>query len=185
MRAPMPAYSNELESLELGGDRFLLRPIRPEDHDAYADFIARIDASDLRRRFFHPSGLFPEIDLERYVAVDHDQEVAFVAVAPSQSGQEDIVGEARVQRYPGTSTAELAIMVRSDMQRRGLGSALMRKAIEYCAAHGLEMIAQILPENVAMIGLAKRLGMRVEHVPGSDLAVAHLPPARQARVDTQ
>jgi acetyltransferase len=180
----MPAYSSERESLELGGDRFVLRPIRPEDRDAYADFIARFDASDLRRRFFHPSGLFPEIDLERYVAVDHDQEVAFVAVARSRSGKEEIVGEARVQRYPGTSTAELAIMVRTDMQRRGLGSALMRKAIEYCAAHGLEMIAQILPENAAMIALAKRSGMQVEQVPGSDLAVAHIRPAHQAREDT-
>ena len=69
---------------------------------------------------------------------------------------------------------ELAIIVRSDMQRRGLGRALRRRAIDYCAAQGLEMIAQILPENDAMIGLASRSGMQLEHVPGSDLVIAHM-----------
>jgi acetyltransferase len=159
-------------------DRFVLRPIRSEDRLAYASFIDRIDASHLRRRFFHPGGLSPEIDFERCVSVDDHNEVAFVAVRESRPGHDEIVGEARLHRYPEAPAAELAIIVRSDMHRRGLGRALMQKAIDYCAIHGLEMIAQILSDNDAMIGLAKSFGMDVECTPGSDLAIAHMPAAR-------
>jgi acetyltransferase len=177
--AAMPAHPSDQERVvELEGDRFVLRPMRPEDRVAYAAFIARIDASDLRRRFFHRAGLSPDIDFERYATIDHGREIAFIAVHEPSPGLEEIVGEARLHRYPGTQTAELAIIVRGDMQRRGLGRALVQRAIEHCAVHGLEMLAQILSDNDAMIRLAKSVGMQVENTPGSDLTVAHLyPPA--------
>jgi acetyltransferase len=171
----MPSSDSGQEQVAvLGTDRFVLREIRPDDRSAYASFLNRIDASDLRRRFFHRNGLSPEIDFEHHWRTDDDREIAFVAVSESRVGAAEIVGEVRLHRYPGAATVELAIIVRSDMQRRGLGRALMRKALEYCAAHGLEVIAQILPENDAMIGLARHAGMQVEHVPGSDLAIAHM-----------
>jgi acetyltransferase len=173
----MRDYRGDAEqAVELGRDRFVLRPIRDEDRRAYADFVGRIDASDLRRRFFHPNGLSPEIDFGR-AAIDPDREVVFVAVRQPREGAEEIVGEARAYRYPGAPTAELAIIVRSDMQGRGLGRALMQKVVEYCTHYGLEMIAQILPDNDTMIRLAKRCGMQVEHRPGSDVAIAHMRPA--------
>ena len=178
----MRDYRGDLEqAVELAGDRFVLRPIRREDRRAYADFIGRIDASDLRRRFFHPNGLSPEIDFE-HATFDLDREVVFVAVRESREGAGEIVGEARACRYPGAPTAELAIIVRSDMQGRGLGRALMQKVVEHRMDHGLEMIARILPGNDAMIGLAKRCGMQVEHRPGSDLAIAHMRPAGWTKV---
>jgi acetyltransferase len=171
----MRAHSEgDAQRVELGGDRFVLRPIRPEDRRAYADFIARLGAEDLRRRFFDPSGLSPESEFERYVLTDHAGGAGFVAVCEASGSAEEIVGESRVYRYPGSSAAELAIIVRSDMQHRGLGHALMQKAIDYCTARGLEMIARILPDNDAMIRLAERSGMHVEHGPGGNLAIAHL-----------
>jgi acetyltransferase len=174
----MRNHRDDEEILMLGVDRLVLRPIRSEDRHAYASFIDRIESADLRRRFFHRDGLSPEIDFERCVSIDDENEVAFVAVRESQQGHEEIVGEARLYRYPEAAAAELAIIVQSDMHRRGLGRALMRKAIEYCTTHGLEMIAQILSSNDAMIGLAKSVGMEVEYTPGSDLAVAHMPAGR-------
>ena len=170
----MRDYRSEDERiLTVGTERFVLRPIRAQDRLAYASFIDGINASDLRRRFFHREGLSPQIDFERCVSVDDQNEAAFVAVRESQ-GYEEIVGEARLQRYPESAAAELAIIVRSDMHRRGLGRALMQRALEYCAFHRLEVIAQILSDNDAMIGLAKSVGMEVEHTPGSDLAIAHM-----------
>jgi acetyltransferase len=170
----MGLNAGDLEQVvELGAERFVLRPIVPDDERAHADFIGRMDPSDLRRRFFDANGASHPGERAR---IDHDREVVFVAVRePQRSGE--IVGEARAHVYPGASTAELAIMVRSDMRRRGLGRALLRKTIEYCAAHRLEMIAQILPENEAMIRLAKRSGMQVELSPAGDVAIAHMAPA--------
>jgi L-amino acid N-acyltransferase YncA len=111
----------------------------------------------------------------RYTQIDYDREMAFVAVRQSGPGSGEIVGEVRAYHFPGSATAEAAIIVRSDMKRRGLGRALMEKMIAYCRANGLELIGQILPENEAMIRLATRCGMQVEHRPGSDLAIAHMP----------
>ena len=169
------AYPADREqAVEVGGDRFILRPIRPEDLHAYSDFIARMDESDLRRRFVRPEGSAPESDLPRDTQIDNEREMAFVAVRQSESGGEEIVGEVCAYRYPAGSTAELAIIVRSDMKGHGLGRALMEKMIEYCRANELELIAQILPENTAMIRLAERCGMQMEHPPGSDLVIAHI-----------
>ncbi|HEX2825801.1 MAG TPA: GNAT family protein [Burkholderiales bacterium] len=163
--------------LELGTEQVVLRPVRAEDRAAYVDFISRIDPADLRRRFFDAHGLSPQSDFEHHVRKDRDGGTGFVAVRQLRGSPDEIVGEARVHRYPGVRAAELAIIVRSDMQRRGLGRALMQKAIEYCAAHGMEVIARMLPDNDAMIGLAKRSGMQVEHAPDGHLAIAHLPAA--------
>jgi acetyltransferase len=158
----------------LGADRFVLRSLRPEDRDAYADFIARMDESDLRRRFVRAGSAAPESDLTRYTRLDPSREAAFVSVRQSGTASGEIVGEVRAYRYPEAPTAEVAVIVRSDMKGRGLGSALMAKMIEYCRAAGLELIAQIRPDNTAMIRLARHCGMEVEHAPGSSLAIAYI-----------
>ena len=59
------------------------------------------------------------------------------------------------------------------MKGRGLVRVLMDKMIEYCGASELEVIAQIRPQNTAMMRIAERCGMEVEHRSGSDLAIAH------------
>src|SRR5689334_9743267 len=106
----MRADSDDIaQVVELGGDRFMLRPMRPEDRRAYADFIARVEARDLRRRFFDPGGASPETDFERHGPTGHGDGIRFVAVREASGSADELVGEARVYRYPGTSAAELAI----------------------------------------------------------------------------
>jgi acetyltransferase len=165
---------DDCEVVDLGADRFILRAIRPEDRRAYFDFIARMDETDLRQRFAYVGEAASKSDFAGYTHPDHHRERSLVAVGQSGPSKGDIVGEVRAYQYAEGSTVEVAVIVRSDMQGCGLGSALMARMIEYCRADGLEVIAQIRPENTAMIRLAKRFGMDVEHAPGSDLAIAHL-----------
>jgi acetyltransferase len=179
-------YPLELEEhVELPGSTILLRPIRPEDASAYAQFIARTEAPDLQFRFFSRTRRVSARDLARYTQIDYDREMAFVAVA-GDSGPHEILGEVRLVFHPGGEGAEFAILVRSDLKRRGLGRALMEKVINYCRARDKRsLIAQIDPSNEAMIGLARRCGMEVELTPGARLAVAHLglqPPAPRVRL---
>jgi acetyltransferase len=101
--------------------------------------------------------------------------MAFVAVEQGEPGAGEITGEVRTFLYPDDATAEFAILVRSDMKRRGLGRALLQKMIDYCRASGVSvLIGQILAENEAMITLARACGMEVEETPGASIAVAHL-----------
>jgi acetyltransferase len=160
--------------VKLGADRLVLRRIRPEDCRAYSGFIAGIDESDLRSRFGPAAGVTPETDLALHTPINDECEIAFVAVRQSGQRGEEIVGEVRAYRYPEGASAEVAIIVRSDMKGRGLGRALMEKMIGYCRANGLEMIAQILPKNKPMIRLAERCGMQLEHPPGSNRVIAHM-----------
>jgi acetyltransferase len=177
-------YPRHLERrVELGAGTFLVRPIRPEDARAYADFIARIDEPDLRRRFAGPPTPLSDRDLARYTQIDYDRDMSFVAVRQPGPGSGEIVGEVRAYRYPEGATAEVGVIVRSDMKRRGLGRALMETMIAYSRENGLELIGQIAPDNEAMITLAERCGMQVERPAGTDIAVAHLAPqARHADV---
>jgi acetyltransferase len=170
-------YPKELEqAILLGGDRYLLRPIRPEDSGAYSDFIVRTDAPDLRMRHFRLVRSLPARDLARYTQIDYDREMAFVAVKQDEPEAGAIVGEVRAFTYPDEgNTAELAVLVRSDAQRRGLGRALLSKMIGYCEESGVGvLIAQILVENQRAIELVRGCGMQVEITPGATIAVAHL-----------
>jgi len=176
-RLAIRPYPKHLEqSLELEGSRLLLRPIRPEDARVYGEFMARTESPDIRFRFFTLTRHLPARDLARYTQIDYDRDMAFVAVSGSDDGSiGDIVGEVRAFKYPDGTTAEFAILIRSDTKRRGLGRALLQKMIDYCKASGVEeLIGQILPENDAMIALARRCGMTVERPPGTAIAVAHL-----------
>jgi acetyltransferase len=153
-------YPRELEQQqELNGLTVLLRPIRPEDAPAYAELIAQSGAEDLRMRFFTLVRRLPARELARYTQIDYDREMAFVAVA----GGPAILGEIRLFTFPGGEAAEFALLVRTDMQRRGLGRALLLKAIDYARARGsAALIGQIRADN------------EVELPPGGNLAVAHL-----------
>lgn len=175
-RLAIRPYPTQLEqSVELGGRTFLLRPIKPGDARLYSDFIARTEGPDIRFRFFNRVRHLPARDLARYTQIDYDRDMAFVAIGTPDEGSSEIVGEVRAFRYPDGTTAEFAILVRSDMKQRGLGRALLQKMIDYCKASGVtELIGQILPENQAMIALARHCGMTVEIQPATAVAVAHL-----------
>lgn len=170
----MPPYPRELEQkVQIKGLEVLLRPIRPEDAAAYADFVARTGAEDLRMRFFTLVRRMPARDLARYTQIDYDREMAFVAV--EADGGHGIFGEIRIYAFRGTDAAEFALLVRSDVQRRGLGRALLRKAIGYSRARGsAALLGQIQAENAPMIALARDCGLQVELSPDGKVAVAHL-----------
>jgi acetyltransferase len=167
-------YPRELEQrAQLKDLSVVLRPIRPQDAAAYADFIARTGGEDLRMRFSRLVRRLPANDLARYTQIDYDREMAFIG--EPQGAPREILGEVRVFGYPDGDTAEFALLVRSDVQRRGLGRALLEKAIDYSRASGRStFIGQINAGNEGMLALARRCGMSVELPDGATLAIAHL-----------
>jgi acetyltransferase len=166
--------------LNFAADRLHVRRLAAEDASAYTEFLGRIDERDLRRRFAGPAAAVRDARRAWSLPVDHDDEVTFVAVQQSAAGSGEIVGEARAYRYAEVPTVELGIVVRSDMKRRGVGRALMDAMIAYTQENGLELIGQIAPDNAAMLALAERCGMDIEHPPDTDIAVAHMTPGDAA-----
>jgi acetyltransferase len=71
-------------------------------------------------------------------------------------------------------TAEFALLVRSDLKRRGLGSALLERVTHYARRIALRRLtADVLRENDAMLGLAERLRFQVSASP-ADRSMLHL-----------
>lgn len=174
-RLAISPYPAELEQhVELRGRKLLLRPIRPEDATAYAEFITRTEAPDIRYRFFRMVRNLPAKDLARYTQIDYDREMAFVATL-HEDEIEQILGEVRIVADPQGTSAEFAILVRSDTQGLGLGRTLMHKIIDYCRNRGFaELVGQILPENRGMIALAEHSGMEVKLIVGEGIASARM-----------
>jgi acetyltransferase len=139
-----------------------IRPIRPVDALLYRDFIERVAPEDLRLRFMASRQKFPEALVLRMSQLDYDREIAFVALTPEGA----LAGESRMVCGPDHRVGEYALIVRSDLQGRGLGAALMRILIDYARADGVERLeGMVLAENRGMLGLVGRLGFAARHDP--------------------
>jgi acetyltransferase len=151
---PYPEGLEEVVRLK-DGSEVTLRPVRPEDEAAHSEFISRLSPEDSRFRFFHTVRSMPHTQLARLTQIDYDREMAFVAVRRSAAGAAETVGVVRTVADPANEVAELSIVVRSDLKRRGLGSHLLRKAIAHCQSRGTkELAGDVLAENESMLELA-------------------------------
>jgi len=140
------------------GARFTLRPIRPEDAAALVELLGRCSADDLRMRFMGGVGDVDEIAV-RLSQIDYDREMSLVAVPDGEAG---LAGVVRLVSDPDFETADFAVLVRTDLQRRGLGGALMSAGLAYARGRGIRrVVGDALVNNGAMIDLARALGAKV------------------------
>jgi len=161
-RLAIRPYPKELEKpIRLpDGATFLLRPIQPEDAPALRGMVEKwTDADDRRLRFFTSfKTLAPEL-CARLTQIDYEREMALVAVDTERPFEEAFCGVVRISADPDRERAEYAVLVRSDMKGRGLGTALMNEIIEYARAQGIgELFGSVLRENRTMLDIAERLG---------------------------
>jgi acetyltransferase len=159
------------------GVSVLVRPIRPEDEPLMARFHETLSERSVYLRFFHMEKLSSRVAHNRLVKrcfIDYDWEMALVAEFRSAGGANpQVIAVGRLIRTPGTSEAEVAILVADAFQRLGLGSELMRRLIQIGRDEKLERItASILPENTAMRAVCSRQGFAV--VKDDDLSEVHI-----------
>ena len=155
---PYPKQLEEKLTL-LDGLKVMLRPIRPEDEPAHHTFISKLTPEDIRFRFFGLLREIPHTQMARFTQIDYDREMAFIATAPNEHGQPETLGVVRTVTDPDNVRTEFAIVVRSDLKGHKLGRALMDKMLRYCRLRGTrEVFMQTLPDNRAMLSLAKRFG---------------------------
>lgn len=170
-RLAIRPYPRELEeTVRLSSGRYVeLRPIRPEDQPAHRRFIERLTPEDLRFRFLGVTRDIPPKEMARLVQIDYDREMAFIAVAPNEDDVDETLAVARAVTNPDTVVANFSVMVRSDLKRTGLGTAMLEKLIAYCVHRGIrELVGQVLANNQAMLALGQKLGFKVAPIPESD-----------------
>ena len=168
---PYPVELEEEVTAE-DGQRFRLRPIRPEDAAALQRGFKRLSADDVRRRFFAPvAELTPEV-AARLSQIDYDRELVLVIEDPASPG--DLLGGARIAMDPDRRRAEFAATIRTDQQGRGLGRLALERVLEHARRRGVEEVwGTILADNQAMQGLATDLGLTLRRDPDEpDVVIA-------------
>jgi acetyltransferase len=143
------------------GTPVVIRPIRPEDEPLMVKFHEAVSDRSVYLRYFHMESLSSRVDHERLFQkcfIDYDREMALVAdYLNPETGEHEILGVARLTKTIGERDAEVAVLVSDAKQGQGIGTELLGRLIEVARGEKLErVIANILPENLAMRSLANR-----------------------------
>jgi len=157
---------SQLHETVRGGERVLVRRVRPEDMALYPDFLADVSAEDLRLRFFARIAELSGAEIDRLGHIDYRYEMAFIAL-DEDTGQ--MLGLVRLIDELDEKTAEFAILVRSRLKGHGLGWLLMRRVIDYAKEKGLRRVyGDVLAENATMLQMCTELGFHMEDL-GSNM----------------
>jgi acetyltransferase len=160
------------------GTEVAIRPIRPEDEPSMVAFHKTLSERSVFLRYTHPINLEQRIAHERLTRicfVDYDREMVLVVLhRPSPGAPQEIIAVGRLSRVPQTHDARFAILVSDAFQHRGLGSRLLQKLLDIAKSEKIERVfADILPDNVEMQHLCRKLGFKIEQKPDG-LATAEI-----------
>jgi RimJ/RimL family protein N-acetyltransferase len=157
---PLPASHYVAVEALRDGRKVEIRSLRPQDRSTLVAAAGRASAQSLYRRFFAVRRNFSEREIDFFVNVDFTNQVALVAVM-EEAGRPTIVGGARyVLLEPGK--AEVAFAIIDDYQGHGIGSVLLRHLVGLARAVGIkELIAEVLPEDIPMLKVFERSGLRL------------------------
>ncbi len=142
------------------GRRVEIRALRPDDRPALEAAVERASAHSLYRRFFAVRTMFTEEQADYFVNVDFKTHVALLAVV-DEGGHPAIVGGGRYVLV-GQDRAEIAFMILDAYQGKGIGALLLRHLTVIARKAGLrQFIAEVLSENLPMLKMFERCGLRM------------------------
>jgi N-acetylglutamate synthase-like GNAT family acetyltransferase len=152
-----PALSWRQGDIHRGEIVVITHALTEPDWDKVRAFVRRTSRESLRLRFGQVADFRDERTLRRFVDIDGGSgEMVWVL---DEGGA--ICAMAHLVRLSPTQ-AEIALIVRSDRARRGIGERLLRLTIARAVQHDLKTLtALVLYENTAMLRLARKLGFEV------------------------
>ena len=137
--------------------RMEIRALQPQDRDKMLAAVGRTSTQSLYRRFFAVRRHFTDAETSFFLDIDFVSHVALVAVV-EEDGKPAIAGGGRYV-VVGSGQAEVAFAVVDKYQGQGIGTALMRHLSSLAYEASLqEFVAEVLPENAAMLKVFERSG---------------------------
>lgn len=160
---------NTLEPYTIpSGQQVNLRLIRPEDTALLVDLFHNLSPETRRLRFHLYTERMPEEEVWRNAItlsnLDPQRHVAVVATVIEADGEEHAIGVARFARATlEEREAEVAIVVRDDFQRKGVGRVLLTRLAEKARELGITYFSGwVMAENIHLMKLIKRLEVKLE-----------------------
>ena len=141
----------------------LLRPVKISDEPLIKDFYYSLSDKSIYKRFMTMRRQMSHAELQKhFVVIDYTREMAILAVK-KYLGQEVITGMAQYCICGDTLSAEASIVVRDDFQSKGIGYELLSYLVTVAKNEGLHTFtADVLPDNMAVLKLIEKLGLKYE-----------------------
>ncbi|WP_298210698.1 GNAT family N-acetyltransferase [Ferrimicrobium sp.] len=147
----------ESDTILSDGRTVHLRPIRPSDAEGITELHARLSPATVYYRFFTPMPRLSEPMLNRFVNVDYQDRMAFVA-----DYRGHLIAVARYDRIPGNPVAEVAFLVDDAHQGRGLGSIMLEQLAAFAKTNGItRFVADTLADNTRMLKVFRDAGYQL------------------------
>jgi len=148
------------------GTEVTIRPIRSEDEPLMVKFHQTLSDRSVYLRYFCSLSLSRRVAHERLVRIcfgNHDREMVLVAQRTDPGTRDrEIIAVGRMNKLRAGNEAEVAVLVSDQYQKLGLGHELLRRVVEIAREEKLRRVsAEILPDNLAMQIIMKRLGFCV------------------------
>jgi acetyltransferase len=143
------------------GRAYTLRRVTPADVGRLAEFLSRLSQQTRWLRFMTPRPFSPELvraEVARIVAGGAGSYVSLI-VTESHDG-EAAIAVAELACDHDSATGEIAVVVRDDAQRKGIGGLLMRQLVQIAQELGLTHLhGDMFAENYPMRHLLRSLGL--------------------------
>jgi RimJ/RimL family protein N-acetyltransferase len=157
------AKYSEIKTLK-NGKTVLIRPVRTDDKDRFAEAFRNLEKESIYTRFFYYKKALTDADLKAATEIDFEKVVALV-VTIGEGEDETIIGGGRYVVFDSAtklSSAEVAFTVEEDYQGQGIASLLLQKLASIACEKGVsQFVAEVLAENKAMLGVFSRSGLPV------------------------
>lgn len=150
------------------GQKIDLRLVQKEDAGLLVDLFHRLSAESKRLRFRLYTSRLPEErvwqEAKALSDLNPQLQCAVVATIIEDDGLEHAVGVARFARASANETeAEVAVVVRDDFQRNGVGKALLKALADRARALGISYFTGwVLSDNVRLMKLIR--GLEIENI---------------------
>jgi acetyltransferase len=169
---PYPRELQETARLD-NGLEIELRPVRTEDESALHELLNKTGPEDVYFHFMKAKGNFCHSCIGGFTQIDYDREMAFVATV--NNAKTEILGFVRAISDADNHEAEIAIIVRTDQQKQGIGKILLDKMIGYCKSHGTKQLTgQALKRNKALTDLFEKCGFEISENNGKEIVAVSL-----------
>jgi RimJ/RimL family protein N-acetyltransferase len=148
------------------GDLVTLRFVEVADADALQSYFRNLSVRSRYNRLMGAASELPAEQLDKFIHVGDGGSFSVVATMNLDGGNR-IVGEARYALDEDSARFEFGLSIDDQLQRRGLGTALLSNLACRAAALGAEtLFGDTLRSNDAMQALARKAGFRFVSTPG-------------------